>query len=171
MKCEHRKNVAGVDAPFYFRSLAPFRSSNLPCTRRQVRAQSALLICVPASQSFIQSATVSAAGFLPVLAYAAGSWNSDAPMEARCADQSFTPDDTTLAGRTSRTASHHVPRSLWSPAEEVARSQSDVVGCLVAIQLRVRAAASLSDGLSPGPDCTANEMGNLYHAPVLGSGR
>ena len=40
MKCEHRKNVAGVDAPFYFRSLAPFRSSNLPCTRRQVRAPS-----------------------------------------------------------------------------------------------------------------------------------
>ena len=50
----------------YFRSLALFRSSNLPCTRRQVRAQSALVICVPASQIFMQSATVSDAGFLPV---------------------------------------------------------------------------------------------------------
>ena len=51
----------------YFRSLAPFRSSNLPCTRLQVRAQSALLMCVPASQIFMQSETVSDAGFLPVL--------------------------------------------------------------------------------------------------------
>ena len=37
--------------------------SGLPCTRRQERAQSARLICVPASQSFRQPSTVSEAGF------------------------------------------------------------------------------------------------------------
>lgn len=37
--------------------------SGLPCTRRQERAQSARLMCVPASQSFRQPSTVSEAGF------------------------------------------------------------------------------------------------------------
>jgi hypothetical protein len=36
-----------------------FKLSTLPCTRRQLRAHSARLICVPASQSFRQPSTVS----------------------------------------------------------------------------------------------------------------
>lgn len=40
--------------------------SSRPCTRRQVRCQSALLMCVAGSQSFIQSAIVSLRAFLPV---------------------------------------------------------------------------------------------------------